>query len=33
MAEDNTIGLAELIEQVKRELLLPPLKGRQTSPC
>lgn len=32
MAEDNTIGLAELIEQVKRELLAPSLDGETDIP-
>jgi hypothetical protein len=32
MAEDNTIGLAELIEQVKRELLTPSLEGETDIP-
>ncbi len=32
MAEENTIGLAELIEQVKRELLAPSLEGETDIP-
>lgn len=32
MAEENTIGLAELIEQVKRELLTPSLEGETDIP-
>lgn len=32
MAEENSIGLAELIEQVKRELLAPSLEGETDIP-
>lgn len=32
MAEESTIGLAELIEQVKRELLAPSLEGETDIP-
>jgi aminopeptidase N len=32
MAEDNTIGLAELIEQVKQELLTPSVEGKTDIP-
>jgi hypothetical protein len=32
MAEENTIGLAELIEQVKRELLAPSSEGETDIP-
>jgi len=32
VAEENTIGLAELIEQVKRELLAPSIEGETDIP-